>query len=104
MNDMKSVLEEKLSTVLDPETGVDVIRMGLVESLEVTKQGIATYKIRPSSMFCPLAVPLSMAIINAIKDIAAIKGQLVEVVGYMHENELNHMLKEYLEEVYGSQT
>ena len=102
MNTIKSVLEEKLSTVLDPETGIDVIRMGLVESLEVSEQGIATYKIRPSSMFCPLAVPLSLAIINAVKDIADIKGQSVEVVGYMQDNELNHMLNEYLDEIYGS--
>ena len=104
MCDMKSKLEEKLSTVLDPETGIDVIRMGLVESLDVSEQSIASYKIRPSSMFCPLAVPLSLAIINAVKEIDSIKGQLVEVIGYVQENELNHMIGEYLKEIYDPKT
>ena len=100
MNDLKSAIVDKLSTVLDPETGIDVVRMGLIESLEVSTEGVATYQIRPSSMFCPLAVPLSMSIINAVKEVKGVSGQIVEVVGYAKQIELNQMLAEFIKEAY----
>jgi len=101
MGDLKNDVLAKLSTVIDPETGIDVIRMSLVESLIVSSSGVAEYQIRPSSMFCPLAVPLSMSIINAVKEVDGVNGQQVKVVGYAKEVELNHMLGEYLNEIYG---
>ncbi|NMC00952.1 MAG: DUF59 domain-containing protein, partial [Chloroflexi bacterium] len=46
----------KLVEVIDPETGVDVLRMQLVEDLEVDElTGRVSYSFRPSSPLCPLA-------------------------------------------------
>jgi len=44
----------KLTTVIDPETGVDVMRMKLVQDLVVTEDGKVSYKFRPSSPLCPI--------------------------------------------------
>jgi metal-sulfur cluster biosynthetic enzyme len=85
---------EKLSTVIDPETGVDVIRMRLVEDLSVDEQGHVTYRFRPSSALCPLAVPLSLAIKKAVAAVEGVTSQGLEVVNYVQAEELTEMLRQ----------
>ena len=53
----KNILE-RLARVIDPETGVDVMRMRLIEDLTVDEAGKVNYKFRPSSPLCPIALPL----------------------------------------------
>ncbi len=36
---------ERLSKVIDPETGVDVVRMRLIEDLQADQEGHVSYKI-----------------------------------------------------------
>jgi len=78
----KAVLE-KLSKVIDPETGADVIRMKLVLDLMIDEKGKATYTFRPSSPLCPIAVPLAVMIIQAIGEVEGITGQRMTVVDYV---------------------
>jgi metal-sulfur cluster biosynthetic enzyme len=92
----KSVIE-KLSTVIDPETGVDVIRMKLVMDLAIDENGKASYIFRPSSPLCPLAVPLAMMIIKAINEVEGITGQSITVVDYVDAEKLNEILRAILE-------
>lgn len=92
----KSVIE-KLSTVIDPETGVDVMRMKLVMDLAIDENGKASYILRPSSPLCPLAVPLAMMIIKAINEVEDITGQSITVVDYVDAEKLNEILRAILE-------
>lgn len=94
---LRQAILEKLSTVIDPETGVDVVRMRLIEELQVDDQGHVTYKFRPSSPLCPIAVPLSLAIEQAVREVEGVSSQRMEVVGYLLSDELNAMLKEFMD-------
>jgi metal-sulfur cluster biosynthetic enzyme len=96
---LRKAILEKLSTVIDPETGVDVVRMRLIEALEVDPDGYVTYKFRPSSPLCPIAVPLSLLIQGTIAKIPWVTGQDMQVVGYIQAEELTMMLREMLEEM-----
>ena len=58
----------RLSRVIDPETEVDVVRMRLIEDLKVDDNGWVSYRFRPSSPFCPLAVPLILSIRQAVAE------------------------------------
>lgn len=89
---------EKLSTVIDPETGVDVVRMKLVQDLVVGVDGTVTYKFRPSSPLCPIAVPLVLGIMQAIKEVPGVKGQRITVVDYIEAEQLNEILSSILME------
>jgi len=89
---------ERLSRVIDPETGVDVVRMRLIEELEVNAAGHVTYKFRPSSPFCPIAVPLSLDIQHAVAEVEGVTGQDTEVVGFTLSDELTTWLKQALED------
>jgi metal-sulfur cluster biosynthetic enzyme len=94
---LKGAIIERLSEVIDPETGVDVIRMRLIEDLAVDEKGQVRYKFRPSSPLCPIAVPLSLMIQDAVASVPGVIRQHLEIVGYMQADELNTMLRDMLE-------
>jgi len=95
--ELRGAIIERLSEVIDPETGVDVIRMRLIEDLEVDEKGQVRYKFRPSSPLCPIAVPLSLMIQDAVASVPGVIRQHLEIVGYMQADELNTMLRDMLE-------
>jgi len=84
----------QLQQVIDPETGVDVVRMRLIEDLTVDEKGTVRYRFRPSSPLCPLAVTLALQIREAVAQVEGVTGQKVEVVGYVGAKALNALLKE----------
>jgi len=93
--ELKHTVTERLSQVVDPETGVDVMRMRLIEDLTVEgKTGRVSYKFRPSSPLCPLAVTLTLKIREAVAEVPGVTDQQIEVVGYVGADELNAMLEE----------
>lgn len=96
-NALREAILTRLSTVIDPETGADVVRMRLVENMEIDKGGVVRYKFRPSSPLCPLAVPLALSIREAVAEVEGVTGQGIEVVGYVGAEELNRMLHELAE-------
>lgn len=93
--ELKQAIAERLREVVDPETGVDVMRMRLIEDLQVDGgTGRVSYRFRPSSPLCPLAVHLALSIRDAVAGVPGVTGQEIEVVGYVGADELNALLKE----------
>lgn len=97
-NTLQQAVAQKLMSVIDPETGVDVIRMRLVQNIAVDVGGKITYIFRPSSPLCPIAVPLALSIIQAIREVPEVTGQSITVVDYVQADLLNDLLKSVLEE------
>jgi len=91
---LREAILQRLSSVIDPETGVDVLRMRLIEELEVDEEGVVRYKFRPSSPLCPIAVPLALSIREAVAGVDGVSRQEIEVVGYIKADELNSLLRE----------
>jgi metal-sulfur cluster biosynthetic enzyme len=85
---------KRLSKVIDPETGVDVVRMRLIEDLVVEESGQVSYKFRPSSPFCPIAIPLSQMIQQAVAEVEGVTQQEFEIVGFALGDELMKWLKQ----------
>jgi len=91
---LREAILARLSSVVDPETGADVVRMRLIEGLAVDEAGVVRYTFRPSSPLCPLAVVLALSIRQAVAEVEGVTGQEIEVVGYVRAEELNAMLRE----------
>ena len=91
---VREVILARLATVIDPETGVDVVRMRLIEGLMVDEEGVARYTFHPSSPLCPLAVPLALSIHEAVAEVEGVAGQEIEVAGYVQAAELTDILRE----------
>jgi metal-sulfur cluster biosynthetic enzyme len=83
----------RLVDVIDPETGVDVLRMRLVEDLSADEEsGVVTYCFRPSSPLCPLAHSLAVDIKHAIAEVPGVTGQEITVTGYVKAEELTKII------------
>ncbi len=91
---VRAAIVDRLGKVIDPETGLDVIRMRLIEDLAVSEEGKVAYKFRPSSPLCPLALPLSLDIQHAVAEVEGVTGQDMEVVGLLLAEDLMAWLKE----------
>ncbi|MGC9356485.1 MAG: metal-sulfur cluster assembly factor [Anaerolineae bacterium] len=94
---LESTLREqilmKLVEVIDPETGVDVVHMRLIEGLEVDEEsGRVSYRFRPSSPLCPLAVTLATDIKHAVAEVPGVKEQQIEVVNYVRAEDLTRLI------------
>ena len=93
--ELKERVLNRLRTVLDPETGADVVRMRLIEDLQADGQtGLVRYRFRPSSPLCPLAVHLALAIRDAVEKVPGVTAQEIEVIGYVGADELNALLRQ----------
>jgi metal-sulfur cluster biosynthetic enzyme len=93
--EIEQAVRQQLQQVIDPETGVDVMRMRLIEDLDVDGEtGRVSYRFRPSSPLCPLAVHLALSIRDAVGGVPGVTEQAIEVVGYVGADDLNALLKE----------
>jgi len=91
---LREAVLARLSTIIDPETRVDVARMRLIEELTVDEEGVVSYKFRPSSPLCPIAISLALSIRQAVAEVEGVSGQEIEVVGYIQAEKLNALLRE----------
>ena len=91
---LRTAILEKLSTVTDPETGADVVRMRLVEDLSVDEDGHVSYTFRPSSALCPIAVLLAATIKKMVAQVPGVTSQAITVKGYAQAELLTEFLKE----------
>ena len=98
--ELREAIVERLREVIDPETGVDVMRMRLIEELNVDPEtGRVRYRFRPSSPLCPLAVHLALGIRDAVAGVPGVTVQDIEVVGDVGASELNALLRESSQEM-----
>jgi metal-sulfur cluster biosynthetic enzyme len=94
MKDLQEAIVNHLKTVIDPETGADVVRMRLVENLAVDVEGRVSYTFKPSSPLCPIAVYLVQQIKQAVAAVPGVIAQQIEVTGYVAAEELTKLINE----------
>jgi metal-sulfur cluster biosynthetic enzyme len=75
--ELRLAILERLSTVIDPETGADVMRMRLIEDLAVDASGQVSYTIRPSSPLCPVAVFLAVQVKMVVASVPGVTAQKI---------------------------
>jgi metal-sulfur cluster biosynthetic enzyme len=92
--ELMEAVEEKLRQVIDPETGMDVMRMKLVRDLKINEDGRVELTFRPSSVLCPLGFQLGINIKEAVQSVRGIKSVLINVDGYIHADQLRTILAE----------
>ena len=87
-------IEESLTRVIDPEMGMNVMRMKLVRDLKVDRDGDVELTFRPSSVLCPLGFQLGINIKEAVLGVPGVKSVQVHVDGFIHGEQLKKILEE----------
>ena len=89
---LKNLIIARLRLVIDPETRADVVRMRLIENLEITNGGQVKYIFRPSSPVCPIAVSLVQQIKQAVAQVPGVVSQNITVEGYVAAKQLTMLI------------
>lgn len=92
--DLKELIMARLRTVIDPETGADVVRMRLIEDLNVKSKGEVAYTFRPSSPLCPIAVFLVQQVKQAVAEVPGVCTQNITVKGFVSAEELTNLINQ----------
>lgn len=92
--DLLEKVKESLSQAIDPETGMDVMRMKLVRDLMVVENGNVRLTFRPSSVLCPLGFQLGINIKEAVQAVPEVKSVQIHVDGFVHAERLQEILAE----------
>ena len=88
---IQGAIERRLSKVIDPETGLDVMRMGLIRDLNVTR-GEVSLVFRPSSPLSTFAIPLGAKIHAAVFSVEGVQRVLIRVENFFQAEELEELL------------
>ena len=88
----REAILERLRQVIDPETGADVVRMKLVDNMEIGEGGHVSYTFRPSSPLCPLAVFLATQIKQAVAEVPGVTSQAIRVENYLAADTLTLLI------------
>jgi ATP-binding protein involved in chromosome partitioning len=84
--DKAEQIREKLRGVVDPEVGMNLVEMNMIE--EITVEGDrAKIVFKPTSSFCPIAFYLAQQVKSAAESV--IKRADVYVRGHMMEEQIN---------------
>jgi len=90
-------IQKGLRGIIDPGTGLDVVRMGLVRDTRLQRAGKgfrAILTFRPSSPVCPMAFKLAWDMKKAVETVDGIETVEVKVEGYNRASELEAVLRE----------
>ncbi len=94
---IREKIQEALRGIIDPGTGLDVVRMGLVKDTQLERENTgykATLTFRPSSPVCPMAFKLAWDMKQAAQAVHDIKTVEIKVEGYNRAAELEAILRE----------
>ena len=84
--DKAEQIREKLRGVVDPEVGMNLVEMNMIEDITVEGDR-AKIVFRPTSSFCPVAFYLAQQVKSAAESV--VKQAEVYVRGHMMEEQIN---------------
>ena len=99
--DLQEAIQKGLRGIIDPGTGLDVVRMGLVKEMRLERIGKgcrAILTFRPSSPVCPMAFKLAWEMKQCVQAVKNIEEVEVKIEGYNRASELEALLREKPEE------
>jgi metal-sulfur cluster biosynthetic enzyme len=84
---------DALKNVMDPETGMSMVDMQLINKVEEV-DGIVSIEFIPSSPMCPIAFYLAQEIKTAALKVPGIKKVKISCKGHMMEEQINKSVNE----------
>lgn len=91
--EIESKVMETLKNVMDPETGMSMVDMQLINKVE-EKDGFVDVEFIPSSPMCPIAFYLAEEIKKAVLSVEGVKKVKIDCKGHMMEEQINKSVNE----------
>jgi metal-sulfur cluster biosynthetic enzyme len=86
-------VRRSLAEVIDPETGLSIMRMELIHDIEVTTDFSVRLVFRPSSPVCPMAYSLANSIKKNVEAVKGVTSVEIRVENFERAAHLESVLK-----------
>ncbi len=93
VQDIENEVKQALTDVIDPETGLSIMRMDLIHDLTVALDGSVSLIFHPSSPICPMAYSLANSIKKKIEAVNHVNSVTIRVENFEHAEYLESLLK-----------
>ena len=80
MADLQDRVRDRLRTVLDPETGRDLLAMGMIYGIQVDEGGHVAVQMTTTTRSCPLADFLRLGVEAALQSLDGVMSVDVQLV------------------------
>ncbi len=90
--DLEEEVRQALAQVIDPETGLSIMRMDLIHNVEATRDGSVSLIFRPSSPICPMAYSLANSVKKKVEAIKHVKSVKIAVENFEKAEHLEGLL------------
>lgn len=91
---MEDQIKQALAEIIDPETGLSIMRMDLIHNLRVTEDGAVSLVFRPSSPVCPMAYSLANSIKKKIESLKDIRSIRIDVENFQNADHLERLVNQ----------
>ena len=91
--DLGEQVVEKLKTVMDPETYLDVLTMGLIKDM-VVEDGNVSLTFKPTVPTCPMGIQIAQNIKTAIRSVDGVRKVDITVIEFVGADSLNIRLQD----------
>lgn len=89
----KEQVLESLSKVIDPEVGMDVVSLDMIDELFCINNSVHV-KFSPTSRHCPIALNIGLAMKRNIESIEGVSKVEVIIDNFINSEEVNQLIKE----------
>jgi len=89
---LEQQVREALSQVIDPETGLNIMRMELIRDIRVEANGSVELVFRPSSPQCPMAYALANSVKKKVESLESITSLHITVENFVSASHLEGLL------------
>jgi metal-sulfur cluster biosynthetic enzyme len=89
---MQRELEKALADVIDPETGLSIMRMEIIHDLRVEEGGEVSLTFRPTSPQCPMAYALAGAVKEKLQAVNWVGSVTMKVENFNKADHLQSLL------------
>lgn len=98
---IETLARHALAEIIDPETGLSIMRMDLIHDIEVTADGSVSLVFRPSSPVCPMAYSLANSIKKKLETVSQVNAVNVRVENFERAAHLESVLQSSPKNVQG---
>ncbi len=90
----KEQVMKELEKIIDPEIGIPITDMKLIDEVRVDGKGGVHVNFHGSIPFCPMAAQIGMDIRDKVKALPGVKKVRVEINSHANTEEINKQINE----------
>ncbi len=90
----RAKIEEVLSKIIDPEIGLPITQMRLIDNINISKEGYVFIDFHLTAPFCPpiFALQIAQEIKNSVSNLEGVKDIKVTLKGHYLADQINRMV------------